>query len=69
MPRVTTVEQAEARAEQSAKLLGYEFGFWNKRWHYRHRSWRIGVWHASRYKSKLEALDGIVRRLGTKEVK
>lgn len=64
MEHTTTVQQAEERAEAIAGRLGYELGFWNRRWHWRKLDWRIGVWYAADYATKLKALDGIVNSMG-----
>lgn len=63
--RVSTLEQAEERAEQAAARLGYELAEWNKRWHYRSTKWNPGVWFARDFATKLKALDHLVQRMGS----
>ena len=72
MPRPISelsAEEAEAVAEAAARQLGYELVKVGNRWTFRHRSWNAGVLHAIRRPTKLQVLDAIIQRFGTKEQK
>lgn len=64
MPILPTPQQAEERAVAIADQLGYEIREWHGRWHWRKTSWRPGVWHAGEYRSRLQALEGIIAQMG-----
>lgn len=65
LPGPSNVREAEERAVEIAKRLGYELGFWNNRWHYRSVKWNPGVWFAGDFATRLKALDHLVQRMGS----